>query len=187
MTDKEKINENQTEDAENVTEEAAQTASKTDKKEEKKASKELAAAKEALAETEKKLDQMTDKYLRTVAEYENFRKRSRAEKEATYSDAYADALLQILPVVDNLQLAARYSEGDKVLEGVKMILAQMDASLEKMGIEEIETKVFDPNLHNAVMHIEDENYGEGEIVDVFQKGYRKGDKIIRFAMVKVAN
>ena len=190
MTDKEKITENQTEDAESVAEEVKEEASKNeknDKKEEKKASKELAAAKEALAETEKKLDQMTDKYLRTVAEYENFRKRSRAEKEATYSDAYADALLQILPVIDNLNLAARYSEGDKVLEGVKMILAQMDASLEKMGIEEIETKVFDPNLHNAVMHIDDEAYGEGEIVDVFQKGYRRGDKIIRYAMVKVAN
>ena len=187
MTDKEKINENQSEDAENTTEEVKAEASKNDKKEEKKASKELAAAKEALAQTEKKLDEMTDKYLRTVAEYENFRKRSRAEKEATYSDAYADALLQLLPVIDNLQLAARYSEGDKVLEGVKMILAQMDASLEKMGVEEIETKVFDPNLHNAVMHVDDEAYGEGEIVDVFQKGYRKGDKIIRYAMVKVAN
>ena len=188
MTDKEKINENQTDDAELSTDEVNEATSKNDKKEEKKASKELAAAKEALAETEKKLDQMTDKYLRTVAEYENFRKRSRAEKEATYADAYADALLSLLPVVDNLQLAARYSEGDKVLEGVKMILAQMDASLEKMGVEEIETKVFDPNLHNAVMHVEDEAYGEGEIVEVFQRGYvYKEETIIRPAVVKTAN
>lgn len=187
MTDKEKINEEQLEGAETTAEDVKETASKSDKKEEKKATKELAEVKEALASTEQKLAEMTDKYLRVVAEYENFRKRSRAEKEATYADAYADALLQLLPVVDNLGLAAKYSEGDKVLEGVKMILSQMDASLEKMGIEEIETKVFDPNVHNAVMHIDDEAYGEGEIVDVFQKGYRKGDKIIRYAMVKVAN
>ncbi len=187
MTDKEKINEEQLEGSETTAEEVKETASKSDKKEEKKATKELAEVKEALASTEQKLAEMTDKYFRVVAEYENFRKRSRAEKEATYTDAYADALLQLLPVVDNLGLAAKYSEGDKVLEGVKMILSQMDASLEKMGIEEIETKVFDPNVHNAVMHIDDEAYGEGEIVDVFQKGYRKGDKIIRYAMVKVAN
>ena len=180
MTDTEKINENMEKDVENSAEEVKENTSKSDKKEEKKeekkASKELAELKEAHA-----------KYLRTVAEYENFRKRSRAEKEATYSEAYSDAILQLLPVVDNLQLAARYSEGDKVLEGVKMILSQMDSCLEKMGVSEIETKVFDPNVHNAVMHVEDEAYGEGAIVDVFQKGYRKGDKIIRHAMVKVAN
>ena len=187
MTDKEKINENQAQDTENTTEEVNENVSKSEKKEEKKASRELAELKEAHAKVTEQLAQMTDKYLRTVAEYENFRKRSRAEKEATYADAYADALTQLLPVVDNLQLAARYSEGDKVLEGVKMILSQMDSCLEKMGVEEIETKVFDPNVHNAVMHVEDEAYGEGEIVDVFQKGYRKGDKIIRHAMVKVAN
>lgn len=191
MTDTEKINENMEKDVENSAEEVKENTSKSDKKEEKKeekkASKELAELKEAHAKTVEQLAQMTDKYLRTVAEYENFRKRSRAEKEATYSEAYSDAILQLLPVVDNLQLAARYSEGDKVLEGVKMILSQMDSCLEKMGVSEIETKVFDPNVHNAVMHVEDEAYGEGAIVDVFQKGYRKGDKIIRHAMVKVAN
>ena len=166
MTDKEKINDEQLEGAEINTEEVNEKASKNDKKEEKKATKELAEVKEALAETEKKLAEMTDKYLRVVAEYENFRKRSRAEKEATYAEAYADAILQLLPVVDNLGLAAKYSEGDKVLEGVKMILAQMDASLEKMGVEEIETKVFDPNVHNAVMHIEDEAYRKSDLMSV---------------------
>ena len=153
----------------------------------KKSKKEIAELKEKLAATETELSEQKDKYLRLMAEYDNFRRRSQKEKEGIYTDAYGEALKALLPVADNLELAVRYSEGDKVVEGVKMVLNQLHDALSKMGIEEIETKTFDPNVHNAVMHTEDDAYGEGEIVEVFQKGYRKGDKIIRYAMVKVAN
>lgn len=153
----------------------------------KKAKKEIAELKEKLATAENEIAEQKDKYLRLLAEYDNFRRRSQKEKEGIYSDAYGEALKALLPVADNLELAVRYSEGDKVVEGVKMVLNQLHDALGKMGIEEIETKTFDPNVHNAVMHVEDDAFGEGEIVEVFQKGYRKGDKIIRYAMVKVAN
>lgn len=168
------------------TEEAAKKDA-ADPKGSKKAKKEVAELKEKLAAAENEIAEQKDKYLRLMAEYENFRRRSQKEKEGIYSDAYAEALKALLPVADNLELAVRYSEGDKVIEGVKMVLSQLSDALTKMGIEVIETKTFDPNVHNAVMHVEDEGYGEGEIVEVFQKGYRKGDKIIRYAMVKVAN
>ena len=153
----------------------------------KKAKKEVAELKEKLAAAENEIAEQKDKYLRLLAEYDNFRRRSQKEKEGIYTDAYGEALKALLPVADNLELAVRYSEGDKVVEGVKMVLNQLHDALTKMGIEEIETKTFDPNVHNAVMHVEDDAFGEGEIVEVFQKGYRKGDKIIRYAMVKVAN
>ncbi len=167
---------------------AAEKAEKeNDVKNDKKTKKELAEYKEKCEVLEKSLAEQQDKYLRLVAEYDNFRRRSQKEKESIYTDAYTDALKALLPVADNLELAVKYSEGDKVVEGVKMTLSQLAAALEKMGVEVIPTEIFDPNVHNAVMHIEDEQYGEGAIVDVLQKGYRKGDKIIRFAMVTVAN
>lgn len=150
------------------------------KKENKRLTEELKKAEEALAESQ-------DKYLRLVAEYDNFRKRSAKEKEGIYADAYADCIGAILPVIDNLERALLYAEGDKVVEGVRMTMNQFADTLQKLGVEVIETASFDPNYHNAVMHVEDETYGEGEIVDVFQKGYKKGDKVIRYAMVKVAN
>lgn len=150
------------------------------KKENKRLNEELKKAEEALAESQ-------DRCLRLVAEYDNFRKRSAKEKEGIYADAYADCIAAILPVIDNLERALQYAEGDKVVEGVRMTMNQFADTLQKLGVEVIETASFDPNYHNAVMHVEDEAYGEGEIVDVFQKGYKKGDKVIRYAMVKVAN
>ncbi len=167
--------------------ESAEGKKSDDAKGSKKAKKEALELKEKLTATENELAEQKDKYLRLLAEYDNFRRRSQKEKEGIYSDAYGEALKALLPVADNLELAVRYSEGDKVVEGVKMVLNQLHDALTKMGIEEIETKTFDPNVHNAVMHVEDDAFGEGEIVEVFQKGYRKGDKIIRYAMVKVAN
>lgn len=158
-----------------------------DVKNDKNLKKELSDCKAKCEELEKSLADQQDKYLRLAAEYDNFRRRSQKEKEGIYADAYTDALKALLPVADNLELAVKYSEGDKVVEGVKMTLNQLAAALEKMGVEVIPTETFDPTVHNAVMHIEDEQYGEGAIVDVLQKGYRKGDKIIRFAMVTVAN
>ncbi len=143
-------------------------------------SPELAALKEELAA-------QNDKYLRLMAEYENFRRRAQKDRENTYADAYADVLKEILPVVDNLERALQFSEGAQLAQGVQMTYAQFLEAMKHMGIEQIETTTFDPNVHNAVMHVEDETKGEGEIVEVFQKGYKKGERVLRFAMVKVAN
>lgn len=140
-----------------------------------------------IEELEKKNYDLNDKYLRVVAEYDNFRKRSLKERDGIYADAYIDAVKEILPIVDNMERAEAYLKDDASSEGVKMIMNSIHQALTKMGVSEIETKTFDPNYHNAVMHIDDENYGENEIVEVFQKGYKKGDKVIRYAMVKVAN
>lgn len=140
-----------------------------------------------IEELEKKNYDLNDKYLRLMAEYDNFRKRSLKERDGIYSDAYIDAVKEILPIVDNMERAESFLGEDGASEGVKMIMNAIHAALEKMGVSEIETKAFDPNFHNAVMHIEDDAYGENEIIEVFQKGYKKGDKVIRYAMVKVAN
>ncbi len=133
-----------------------------------------------------------DKFLRMAAEYDNFRRRSAKEREAAYSDAYADALMQIIPVIDNLERAAGYGNaGDakQLSDGVNMILTQFTSVLEKMGIEAFGEKgdLFDPNIHNAIMHEEDPEQDESILGEVFQRGYRRGDKIIRCAMVKVIN
>lgn len=182
------------EDQECAGTEKVQPDEKKDEQPEKKCRKELAELKKELAELKTKLEksekqnsEQNDKYLRVVAEYDNFRKRSAKEKEGIYADAYTDVLKAILPVIDNLERAVQYSEGDKVVEGVKLTLNQFSAALEKLGVEVIPTEKFDPNVHNAVMHVEDDSKKDGEIVEIFQKGYKKGDKIIRYAMVKVAN
>ena len=135
------------------------------------------------------LAEKDDKYLRMAAEYENFRRRSREEREATYEAALADTVAELLPIIDNLERAANYDDGEKVKEGLGMTLKAVSAVFSSMGIEAVGKvgETFDPNLHNAVMHIDDDSFGEGEIVDVFEKGYKKNKKVIRFAMVKTAN
>ena len=145
--------------------------------------------KERIAALEAELKEKDDKYLRMAAEYDNFRRRSREEKAAVYADALADTVNELLPIIDNLERAALYDDGEKVKEGLMMTAKSVTAALEKLGIETVGAvgETFDPNLHNAVFHVEDESLGEGEIVEVFQKGYKKGNKIIRFAMVKTAN
>ena len=159
-----------------------------DAKGSKKSKKEVTELKEKLAATETELAAQKDQYLRLLAEYDNFRRRSQKEKEGIYSDAYGEALKALLPVADNLELAVRYSQGDKVVEGVKMVLTQLGDALTKMGIEEIETKTFDPNVHNAVMHIEDESVTDNTVVEEFLKGYiYKNERVVRHSMVKVAN
>ncbi len=142
---------------------------------------------EKIEELEKRCADATDKYLRVLAEYDNFRKRTIKERDGIYAEAYTDAVKQLLPVVDNVERSLEYSSDEKFLEGMKLIIASIHATLEKMGVKEIETKTFDPNLHNAVMHVDDQGYGEGEIIEVFQKGYIMGERVIRYAMVKVAN
>ncbi len=133
---------------------------------------------------------LNDKYLRICAEYDNFRKRSQKEKEALYKDVRAETLKSFLPVYDNLLRAlAQPTEDTAYAKGVEMIMAQFNTTMEKLGVEKIDSlgQTFDPAFHNAVMHVDDEGKGENEIVEVFQEGFRMGDKVIRFAMVKVAN
>lgn len=174
--------------------EAADTAAeegKKDKKADKKLKAELEEVKKALEAEQKRAEELNDKYLRLCAEYDNFRKRSQKEKESTYGDAVADTLTGLLPVIDNLQYAARYGNADpsQFAEGVKMILDKLPENLEKLNIKPfgVPGDTFDPNLHNAILHVDDEAYGEGEIVEVLQGGYMYGEKVIRYAMVKVAN
>lgn len=175
------------EDNKNIPE-TAEEAVNQDKKD-KKANKQDKKLLAEIEELKAKITESDDKYLRMAAEYDNFRRRSREEKDAIYETAMADTVKELLPIIDNLDRAAGYTEGDKILEGLVLISKATASVFEKLGVEEYGKpgETFDPNIHNAVFHIDDENYGEGEIVEVFQKGYRKGKHIIRFAMVKTAN
>ena len=131
-----------------------------------------------------------DKYLRLLAEYDNYRKRSQKEKENAWTSAKADAVKEFLPVFDNLERAMKQETADEAYaKGVEMIMTQFKATLEKLGVTEIPALglTFDPNLHNDVMHIDDESFGENTVAEVFQTGFQIGDKVIRHAMVKVAN
>ena len=151
--------------------------------------RELAALREKTAELEKALSEEKDKYLRMFAEYDNFRRRSQKERDGIYTDAVSDVVGQLLPIADNLERAGRFSDGEKVAEGLRLTMNALNECLSKLGVTAFGAvgDKFDPNLHNAIMHEEDEARGEGEIVEVFQPGYKRGDKIIRYAMVKVAN
>lgn len=179
-------------------EEVAETATEDTgkcKKSEKKYKAEIELLRgeleEARAAAEEAAKAADDKYLRLVAEYDNFRRRSKEEKDAVYVNAVADTLAELLPLFDNLDLASKYTgdSSSEAAKGVEMILASVPGILEKLGVTAFggAGEQFDPTIHNAVMHIDDENLGENVIVDVFQKGYRHGEKIIRFAMVRVAN
>ena len=168
--------------------ETAEEAGVSEKKDKKshKGDKKLLLEIEELKATIKELE---DKYLRMAAEYDNFRRRSREEKDAIYENAMADTVKELLPIIDNLDRAAGFTEGEKILEGLVLTAKATSEVFAKMGVEEYGKPgdIFDPNIHNAVFHVDDDAYGEGEIVEVFQKGYKKGKHIIRFAMVKTAN
>ena len=167
----------------------AEENNKKDKKKNKKQDAEIASLKEEVLAKEREIAELNDKYLRLYAEYDNFRRRSAKEREATYFDAKSDTIKNILPILDNMERATAFTEADKILEGMNMILKSFNENFTKMDVKEIEAlgKTFDPNIHYAVMHVEDESYGENEVVEVLQKGYICGDKVIRYAMVKVAN
>ena len=131
-----------------------------------------------------------DKYLRLAAEFDNFKKRSQREREALYQDVRCDVILKLLPVYDNLERALKQETSDEAFKkGVELTMNQLTEILENMGVKPIEAvgKPFDPAVHNAVMHVDDESAGENVIVEEFQKGFSLGEKIIRFSMVKVAN
>ncbi len=180
------------ESAEAAAEEASKEPTEKSEKKEKKAEKKKAIEMKLLAEVDAlkaTLLEEQDKYLRLAAEYDNFRRRSQKEKESIYTDAMCDAVKEILPFLDNLERAGQFTEAQKVAEGLAMMAKMSDAMLEKLGVTRFGEKgdQFDPAWHNAVMHIDDDAYGENEIVDVYEVGYRRGDKVIRFAMVRVAN
>ena len=157
---------------------------------------ETPAAEEITLETpevnpwEAKYNAEHDSYLRLAADYDNFRKRTIKEKEASYGNGKADAVEKLLPVYDNLERALNQPTEDAAYKkGVEMTFSQLVSIFTSLGGEIFGNPgdAFDPNLHNAVMHIDDENFGENEICQVFQKGFKLGDKIVRFAMVQVAN
>ncbi|MBP3481482.1 MAG: nucleotide exchange factor GrpE [Clostridia bacterium] len=158
----------------------------TDKKEKKQGSK-----KKKDNELEEKFKQLNDTYLRMLAEYDNYRKRTQKEKESMFSDGISKVVSAILPVIDNFERALISDSSDEEFKnGVDMIYKQLVTTLEGLGVRELECqgKVFDPTMHNAIMHIDDEQYGENEIVEVFQKGYiYKDETVLRHAVVKVAN
>lgn len=159
---------------------------KNAKKKIRKLEKEISDLQGEVKAGEQKLAELNDQYVRLYAEYDNFRKRSAKEREGVYTDAYADAVKYLLPIIDNLERAEK-TVGDGVGEGLAIIMRSAQDALSKMGITEIPCETFDPNFHNAVFHVEDESYGENVIVEVLQKGYMRGDRVIRYAMVKVAN
>ena len=177
---------------------AKKTEAKADKKEAKAEKKETKAEKKAEKEekkpaapsAEQQLAAEKDKYLRLLAEYDNFRRRSAKERESLYTDVRAETLKKFLPVYDSLNRALTQTpEDDASRKGLEMIMQQYCTALEQLGVKPIEAvgKSFDANLHNAVMHIEDEAYGESEIVEEFEKGFAIGDKVLRYSVVKVAN
>ncbi len=169
--------------------ENAEKTEKTEKKEKKSSKKEIDALKKEVEELKKTVEEKNEMFLRIAAEYENYRKRTAKEKEGLYGDAYIDAVTQLLPILDNLERAVAFAESGNLTEGVNLTLNMFKETFTKMGVEEIVTEnaEFDPNLHNAVMHVDDESVGENMIVETFSKGYKRGDKVIRYAMVKVAN
>ena len=132
-----------------------------------------------------------DKFLRLAAEYDNYRKRTAKEKESVYADAKIETLQAMLPVYDNLERAlAQFGDGDAAhKKGVEMIFTQFKESLAKLGVTPIDAagRPFDPEKHNAVMHVTDESVGENTVVEVLQQGFLLGDRVLRFAIVKVAN
>ena len=162
------------------TKEAAEAVQETE-------SKEMKELKEKLEKAEAERVATNDKYLRMMAEYDNYRKRSTKEKEGAYADAYCDAIGAVLPVIDNLERALAYSEGETLTEGVKMTLKQFEDTMERLGMKAYGARgdEFDPKIHNAIMQTEDPELGENKIAAVLQKGYCKGDRIIRHAMVTV--
>ena len=181
LSDAEELKEEETEDEEPVS------------KEDKKAAKKQAKLNKKEDSYKEKIDQLEDRVKRQMAEFENFRKRTDKEKQAMFDTGAKSVIEKILPVVDNfergLATVPEESKEDPFVDGMNRIYKQLMTELENIGVKPIEAvgQEFDPNLHNAVLHEESAEFGESEIMDVLQTGYRRGDKILRFAMVKVAN
>lgn len=190
MSKKEKKNEipsQEQPETEAVQPEAAQAEQNEQPQQESQAQPEAQVQEDPI---QKQLAQQEDRFLRLAAEYDNYRKRTAKEKEALWNDAKADTAIAFLPVYDNLERALKQPTADEAYKkGVEMTMNQLKEIFTKLGITEIPAlgESFDPNLHNAVMHVEDETLGENVVAEVFQAGFMLGEKVIRFAMVKVAN
>ena len=175
---------------EKVPDEKAEKAARGKKKKEKTytLTREQMEAAELVA---RQLESVKDQFVRLTAEYDNYRKRTAKEKENLYADAKIDTIKALLGVYDNLErgLAQYGDEESPHRKGLEMVFNQFKESLKKLGVETMDAvgQPFDPEKHNAVMHVEDENYGENTVVEVLQQGFTLGDKVLRFAIVKVAN
>lgn len=173
---------------------ATETAPQTEEAAEKTENTAAEQPDENGAEAEKlrdELDASKQAHIRTLAEYDNYRKRSTKEKQAAYSGAKCDCIAQLLPVIDNFEraLSAEAADLESFKKGVEMTYNGLMETIGKLGVEAYGEagEQFDPNIHNGVMHAEDESLGENLVADVFSKGYRLGDRILRPAMVKVVN
>ena len=178
-----------------------ETRAEEKKKEETKAEAKQEAAQETFTLTKEQMEKMEglakalageqDKYLRLAAEYDNYRKRTAKEKEAIYTDAKIDTIKSMLGVYDNLERGiAQYADEESPhRKGLEMVFKQFKECLAKLDVKQMEAvgKPFDPEKHSAVVHVEDERYGENEVVEVLQQGFTLGEKVLRFAIVKVAN
>lgn len=187
MEQKKKNPEQQPEETEQA---AAMEPDQVEKAAEAPETPEAPSAQEEVDRLTQEIQTLQDKYMRLAAEYDNFRKRAQKERESLFTEAKGDALAAMLPVYDNVERALKQPCQDEAYaEGVRMIMRQLEETFQKLGVVEIEADgvPFDPNKHNAVMHIEDENLEAGVVAEVFQKGFMIGEKVIRFAMVKVAN
>lgn len=172
--------------------EEVKTDEKTDEKTENEAEcKESSKEESAQSKLEEELKAKNDAYLRLAAEYENYRRRTTEEKTNIYADATAKAIKEILPIGDSIEMALKSVDNapEEYKKGLELICNQLKTSLEKLNVETFGEvgEEFNPDLHNAVMKIEDDSLGENTIAQVFQTGYKTGDKIIRHAMVQVAN
>ena len=192
VTDGDQEEENLTPEGEDLPEEENNTpgeeAASEDKKEEK--SKTSFFGKKKKDKSEQKVEELTDRLKRTMAEFDNFRKRTEKEKSSMYIIGAKEIVEKILPVVDNFERGlAQAKEGDAFADGMKMIYKQLTTTLDELGVKPIEAvgKEFNPDFHNAVMHVEDEEVGENIVVEEFQKGYTYKDFVVRHSMVKVAN
>lgn len=180
---------NEAEDTSETVEEAKQ-AEQEEQAEQTEQSEEEAPRKD---KKDQKIEELNDRYIRTMAEFDNYRKRTDKEKSAMYEIGARDVIEKILPIVDNfergLKVMTEEEKATPVADGMERIYKQLMQAFEDLGVKEIEAvgKAFDPNLHNAVMHVEDESFGENEICEEFQKGYTYRESVVRHSMVKVAN
>ena len=171
--------------------EVTQNAENEEVQTEEVQSEEVTSQDAVIAELQKELDAARDAHIRTLAEYDNYRKRTAKEKDATWLEAKASCMSELLPMLDNFDRALGVTDSDfeSYKKGVEMIYQGFTDTLKKLGVEAFgeEGDEFDPNFHSAVMHIDDEALGENVLAQVFLKGYKIGDKVLRPAMVKVAN
>ena len=182
-----------TEDAEETVEESAEAEEETEaSKEEQKAGKKLFVKKNKKDKKDEKIEELTDRLTRQMAEFDNFRKRTEREKSQMYEIGAKYIIEKILPVVDNFERGLKTAEGnqeDPFVQGMEMVYKQLMTTLEGVGVKPIEAvgQEFNPDFHNAVMHVEDEKLGENVVAEEFQKGYTYRDSVVRYSMVKVAN